>query len=252
MRGGSRLETSDWILPDWPAPASVHAVSTTRAGGVSRGPYASFNLGAHVDDDSRAVAENRLALRSELNLPVEPCWLKQVHGTRVVTLEDCAEVQDADGAVTRHSELACVIMTADCLPVLFCDRAGHAVAAAHAGWRGLAAGVLENTLAAMHTDPAEILAWLGPAIGPQVYEVGETVRAAFVAADRAADQAFEPHGAGKWLCDLYQLASRRLKVAGVTRIYGGGLCTYSDPQRFFSCRRDGQCGRMATLTWLQD
>lgn len=249
IRAGNPLEALDWIVPDWPAPANVRAVSTTRTGGVSRGAYASFNLGAHVGDDPRAVAENRLSLQSELGLSREPHWLTQVHGTRVVSLEDSTEVQEADGAVTHVPGRACAIMTADCLPVLFCDRAGNTVAAAHAGWRGLAAGVLENTLAAMRVPALEILAWLGPAIGPQAYEVGEEVRKAFVQIDRVADQAFEPHGDGKWLCDLYQLAGQRLRHAGVSQVYGGGLCTYSAPKRFFSYRRDGECGRMATLIW---
>lgn len=248
---------NDWITPDWPAPDEVHAVSTTRNGGVSRGAYASFNLGAHVGDDPRAVAENRLALRSELNLPHEPFWLTQVHGTRVAAADAGRHGEpdggfaspEADAAVARAPGYGCVIMTADCLPVLFCDRAGSAVAAAHAGWRGLVAGVLENTLAAMQVPAEEILAWLGPAIGPQAYEVGDEVRAAFVRVDREADQAFEPHGEGKWLCDLYQLASQRLRRAGVTRVYGGGLCTYSAPDRFFSYRRAGTCGRMAALIW---
>lgn len=274
------MAASDWITPDWPAPDTVHAVSTTRNGGVSRGAYASFNLGAHVGDDPRAVAENRLALRSELGLPAEPHWLTQVHGASVVsmpelkgnplspagegrnlqspTVNSISTFPTADAAVTCLPGEVCVIMTADCLPVLFCDRAGKTVAAAHAGWRGLAAGVLENTIAAMQVQPEEFLAWLGPAIGPQAYEVGDEVRAAFVRVDREADQAFEPHGEGKWLCDLYQLASQRLRRAGITRIYGGGLCTWSDSERFFSYRRDGRrplevpgggCGRMATLIW---
>lgn len=242
----------DWIVPDWPAPANVHAVSTTRTGGVSRGAHASFNLGAHVGDDPRAVAENRLALRAELNLPQEPHWLTQVHGTHVVTLSDAPRSDlRGDAALSRVPGQACVIMTADCLPVLFCGRAGTTVAAAHAGWRGLAAGILENTIAAMGTPPGEIFAWLGPAIGPQAYEVGTEVHTAFVQSDHAADQAFEPCGPDKWLCDLYQLASQRLRRAGVSHIYGGGLCTYSDPERFFSYRRDGQCGRMATLIWRE-
>lgn len=245
---------SDWITPDWPAPHNVRAVSTTRNGGVSRGAYASFNLGMHVGDDPHAVAENRLALRDELNLAREPHWLSQVHGTHVAVfgsgLEGGSPAQEGDAAVTRGPGNACVIMTADCLPVLFCDRAGKTIAAAHAGWRGLAAGVLENTLAAMRLPAGEILAWLGPAIGPQAYEVGDAVRSAFVQVDSGADQAFEPQGEGKWLCDLYQLASQRLRRAGVTHIYGGGLCTWSDSRRFFSYRRDGQCGRMASLIWL--
>lgn len=250
---------ADWITPDWPAPANVRAVSTTRNGGVSCGRYASFNLGTHVGDDPRAVAENRLQLRAELGLSREPRWLAQVHGACVLTLEDAAGKQagggpgkspSADATVTRLPGQACVVMTADCLPVLLCDRAGKIVAAAHGGWRGLAAGILENTLAAMHLAPAEILAWFGPAIEPEAYEVGDEVRAAFIEDHAEADQAFEPRSAGKWLCDLYLIASQRLRRAGVRHIYGGGFCTYSDCERFFSYRRDGECGRMATLIWL--
>ncbi|MDE2069855.1 MAG: peptidoglycan editing factor PgeF [Gammaproteobacteria bacterium] len=252
---------TDWIAPDWPAPANVRAVSTTRNGGVSRGSYASFNLGAHVGDDPRAVAENRLQLRTELRLPREPHWLAQVHGASVTTLEDSVSQQaddgsgkspTGDGAVTRTPGQACVVMTADCLPVLLCDRTGKTVAAAHGGWRGLAAGILENTFAAMRVPPAEVLAWLGPAIGPEAYEVGDEVRAALIKDHAEADQAFEPWAAGKWLCDLYQIASQRLRRAGVTHIYGGGFCTYSDRERFFSYRRDGECGRMASLIWLEN
>lgn len=241
---------NDWIIPDWPAPANVRAVSTTRSGGVSKGVYASFNLGAHVSDDPRAVAENRLFLRSELNLSREPCWLTQVHGGRVAILNGSEVHESCDAAVTRTVNEACVIMTADCLPVLLCDRAGKAVAAAHCGWRSLAAGILENTVVAMPVPSKEILAWLGPAIGPDVYQVGDDVRAALTTEQPEADQAFEPQHAGKWLCDLYQIASKRLWHAGVAHIYGGGFCTYSDRERFFSYRRDGECGRMATLIWL--
>ena len=262
------LMANDWIIPDWPAPANVRAVSTTRSGGVSKGAYTSFNLGAHVGDDPRAVAENRLFLRSELNLPREPRWLKQIHGARITTI-GCSEYllsptgegargvetasfeTTADAEVTQSSSEACVIMTADCLPVLFCDRAGKIVAAAHCGWRSLAAGILEATVAAMHVLPAEILAWLGPAIGPDVYQVGDDVRAALTTAHPDAEQAFEPQQPGKWLCDLYLTASQRLRRAGVTHIYGGGFCTYSERERFFSYRRDGECGRMATLIWLE-
>ncbi|MGH8293267.1 MAG: peptidoglycan editing factor PgeF [Gammaproteobacteria bacterium] len=250
---------TDWITPDWRAPANVRALSTTRNSGVSRGPYASFNLGMHVGDDPRAVAENRLQLRAELNLPREPHWLAQAHGASVLALEDRVgnQVADAprnsptaDGAITRVPGLACVILTADCLPVLLCDRAGTIVAAAHGGWRGLAAGILENTLAAMHVPPAEVLAWLGPAIGPEAYEVGDEVHAALTKGHSEADQAFEPRAAGKWWCDLYLIASQRLRRMGVTHVYGGGFCTYSERERFFSYRRDGECGRMATLIWL--
>lgn len=250
---------ADWITPDWPAPASVRATSTTRGGGVSRGPYASFNLGMHVGDDPRAVAENRLQLRTELHLPREPRWLAQVHGASVLTLEEVAGKQaggapgtspTGDGAITRMPGQACVVMTADCLPMLFCDRAGKTIAAAHGGWRGLAAGILENTVAAMHTPAADILAWLGPAIGPEAYEVGDEVRAALTKDHPEADQAFEPRATGKWLCDLYLIASQRLRQAGVTHIYGGGFCTWSERERFFSYRRDGECGRMASVIWL--
>ncbi|MBU6508981.1 MAG: peptidoglycan editing factor PgeF [Gammaproteobacteria bacterium] len=242
---------ADWITPDWPAPATVRAVSTTRSGGVSKGAYASFNLGAHVGDDPRAVAENRLFLRSELNLSREPRWLKQVHGGRVVNLTGGEVREPCDAAVARSAGEICVIMTADCLPVLFCDRRGETVAAAHCGWRSLTAGILENTLAAMRVPSEEILAWLGPAIGPDVYQVGDDVRAALTAEQPEAEQAFEPQRPGRWLCDLCQLASQRLRRAGVTHIYGGGFCTYSDRERFFSYRRDGECGRMANLIWIE-
>ena len=250
---------NNWITPDWPAPASVRAVSTTRRDGVSKGVYASFNLGTHVGDDPRAVAENRLHLRSALNLSREPHWLKQVHGNRVVELngyeikepaDDPWKLPTGDAAITQTAGEVCAILIADCLPVLFCDRAGKTIAAAHAGWRGMAAGVLENIIAAMRTPPAEILAWLGPAIGPDVYQIGDEVRAAIIAGHPEAEQAFAQQQPGKWLCDLYLVASQRLRRTGVVHIYGGGFCTYSDRERFFSYRRDGECGRMASLIWL--
>lgn len=241
---------ADWITPDWPASDRVRAVSTTRRGGVSKGRYASFNLGAHVGDDPRAVAENRLCLRHQLNLACEPRWLKQRHGGHVVNLNGSEVREPCDAAVTHTANEICVIMTADCLPVLLCDLAGTMIAAAHCGWRSLAAGILENTLAAMHITPGDLLAWLGPAIGPSVYQVGDDVRAALTMAHPDAELAFEPQRPGKWLCDLYLIASQRLRYAGVTHIYGGGFCTYSERERFFSYRRDGECGRMATLIWL--
>lgn len=244
---------ADWVLPEWPAAARVRAVSTTRFGGVSKGAYASLNFGEHVGDDLAAVAENRRRLVSTLDLKQEPSWLRQVHGTRVARLSGEQEQEPADASVTSKPGLACAVMTADCLPVLFCDRAGIKVAAAHAGWRGLSAGVLEATIAAMNTDPAELMAWLGPAIGPESYEVGEAVRQAFVHLDADAAAAFAPGKVpGKWWCDLYALARRRLEAAGVTRVYGGGLCTYADRERFFSFRRDGECGRMATLIYIEE
>ena len=239
---------NDCIRPHWPAPQNVHALSTTRKGGVSAGPYAALNLGDHVGDDPQAVAANRASLQQELG-DVIPRWLKQVHGVRVAGDGESTR-EPADAAVTAKRGAACVIMTADCLPVIFCDRAGTRVAAAHAGWRGLAAGVLEATLQSMGTQ--DVLAWMGPAIGPRAYEVGADVREAFVGHSAEAAKAFLPGKAeGKWWCDIYRLARLRLEAAGVKHIYGGGLCTFTDRERFFSFRRDGECGRMATLIWLE-
>lgn len=244
---------ADWILPDWPAPAWVRAVSTTRFGGVSKGVYASLNFGQHVGDDPAAVTENRRRLVSSLGLEQEPGWLKQVHGTSVARLTGGPVLEPADAAMTTERGKACVIMTADCLPVLFCGRTGTQVAAAHAGWRGLSAGVLEATIAAMGASPAELLAWMGPAIGPESYEVGDEVRQAFMSREAGAAAAFTPGKvSGKWWCDLYELARRRLEAMGVSRIYGGGSCTYADRERFFSFRRDGECGRMATLIYMKE
>lgn len=238
-----------WIVPDWPAPANVRALSTTRAGGVGAAPFDSLNLGTHVGDDPAVVATNRARLRAVV--PAEPCWLNQVHGTAVVDLATYRGVPDADAAVSRLPGAVCVVMTADCLPVLLCDRAGTVVAAAHAGWRGLQGGVVEATVRAMGVPAAELIAWLGPAIGPDAFEVGEEVRAAFVADDPAAAEAFRPAGpAGKWLADLYLLASRRLAALGVASVHGGDACTFTDAGRFFSYRRDGRTGRMASLVWL--
>ena len=245
------VSSEHWLVPDWPAPPSVRCLSTTRHGGVSQGVYASLNLGDHVGDDPQAVAENRL--RVCRLAPGVPVWLEQVHGTAVVDA-GCCERQPpprADAAFAKSSGVACAVMTADCLPVLFCDRAGSVVAAAHAGWRGLLAGVLEQTVAAMDVPRGEVLAWLGPAIGPAAFEVGEEVRAAFVEADPLAASAFHRAEAGKYFADLYALARQRLAGQGVARIYGGDLCTFTDTDHFFSYRRDGQTGRMASLIWLE-
>ncbi len=238
----------DLLLPDWPAPPGVRAVMTLRTGGVSGGPYASLNLGDHVGDEPEAVAENRRLLREALALPAEPLWLEQVHGTGVARF-DGPDRPQADAAVALAPGQVCAVMVADCLPVLLADRHGACVAAAHAGWRGLAAGVLEATVAAMPADPSQLVAWLGPAIGPDAFEVGPEVRAAFIAADAAAADAFRPGTGDRWLADVYQLARQRLARAGVTEVHGGGLCTVSDPARFFSYRRDGVTGRMAALVW---
>lgn len=243
---------TDWIEPNWAAPLAVRAVFTTRAGGVSRGPYSSMNLGAHVGDDPQSVDVNRHRLRAALELPAGPCWLNQVHGARVVAaVAGSGTPVEADAAVTDASGVVCAVMTADCLPVLFCDRAGERVAAAHAGWRGLGAGVLETTVASMRVAEGEILAWLGPAIGPGNFEVGEEVVRVFVDADPASETAFRAVCGVRWKADIYALARRRLRRAGVREVYGGGWCTFSDPVRFFSYRRDGTTGRMAALIWLQ-
>lgn len=240
---------ADWIRPDWPAPARVRALSTTRCGGVGGQPYDSLNLGTHVGDLPASVAANRAILRGVL--PGEPYWLNQVHGTRVVDAACPDGVPDADASVSRRPGAVCVVMTADCLPVLLCDRAGSVVGAAHAGWRGLQGGVVEATVAAMQVPPSDIIAWLGPAIGPTAFEVGDEVRAAFVDAEPGAAAAFRPGvQSGKWLADIYLLARLRLQSLGVSGVFGGDLCTVTDRQRFFSYRRDGVTGRMASLVWL--
>ncbi len=235
------------IQPDWPVPPNVRSLMTTRQGGVSGAPWASFNLGDHVGDDPAHVAANRARLREQL--PAEPGWLKQVHSARVVELGRDVN-PEADASFTREAGQVCAVLTADCLPVLFCDRAGSVVAAAHAGWRGLARGVLEATVAAMAAEPRQILAWMGAAIGPQAFEVGDEVREAFIGCHAEAAAAFVPQAPGKWLADIYQLARIRLACAGVRAVYGGGRCTYSEAESFYSYRRDGVTGRMASLIWL--
>lgn len=237
-----------FLIPDWPAPARVRALQTTRIGGVSAAPWNTLNLGGHVGDDPASLAANRSLLSP--HLPAQPVWLQQVHGTAVVDAAVSEDDVEADAAFASAPGAVCAVMTADCLPVLFCDRAGSVVAAAHAGWRGLAAGVLEATIAAMNVPPHELLAWLGPAIGPENFEVGDEVLAAFVADDPAARDAFKAKLPGKWLADIYHLARLRLQRAGVAEISGGGFCTVADDERFFSYRRDRVTGRMATLIWL--
>lgn len=238
----------DIMRPEWPAPPSVHACTTTRRGGVSEPPFDSLNLGGNTEDSPAAVADNRRRLRQSLALPAEPGWLQQVHGADVVRAE--AGPARADAVWTAQPGAVCAVLTADCLPVLLADDQGRAVGAAHAGWRGLAGGVVEATVAAMALPPQGLLAWLGPAIGPAVFEVGEEVRQAFLDQDAGAQVCFRPSPQGRWLADLYELARRRLRRLGVERIYGGGFCTYQDAERFYSYRRDGRTGRMASLIWL--
>lgn len=244
------LSATEWLHADWEAPPRVRTLVTTRAGGVSPAPFDSMNLGDHVGDAPEHVAQNRALLRARL--PAEPAWLTQVHGTRVLNAADVRNAPEADASVAGAAGVVCAVMTADCLPVLFCDRAGTRVAAAHAGWRGLCAGVLEATVAAMHRSAGEVLAWMGPAIGPDAFEVGAEVRAAFMAHDPASDAAFTPIGEGQYLADLYRLARQRLEALGIRAISGGEHCTVIDRARFFSYRRDGRTGRMASLIWLED
>ena len=241
---------SDIVQPGWPASANVHAFTTTRNGpGVSQLPYYRFNLGARCGDDADAVRRNRAALRVHYGLPCEPLWLHQVHGIDVVR-DDCRRDEPmADASVTAETGAVLAVLTADCLPVLFCDTAGTEVAAAHAGWRGLAAGVLEETVAAMRSPAGELMAWLGPAAGPARYEIGEEVRQAFLRHDAGAESAFTPTRPGHYLIDMPAIARRRLAAVGVSRVYGGELCTLADI-RFYSHRREQRTGRMASLIWL--
>ncbi|ENO90188.1 hypothetical protein C666_02980 [Thauera linaloolentis 47Lol = DSM 12138] len=238
------------LRPDWTTPANVRALLTTRAGGCSLAPYDGFNLAKHVGDVPAAVARNRAMLR-EL-LPAEPVWLSQVHGCAVADAAVADGVLVADAVVAREPGRVCVVMTADCLPVLLCDDDGSVVAAAHAGWRGLAGGVLEATIERMAVAPGRLRAWLGPAIGPDCFEVGDEVREVFVSRDPEAADAFVAAPAqGKWMADLFALARRRLKAAGVGHVEGGGVCTVRDPERFYSYRRDGRTGRFASIVWLE-
>ncbi len=244
-----------FIEPDWPVPNTIFALSTTRSGGHSRPPWADFNLGQHVGDEPTAVLANRALLQARLpRRSAEPNWLQQVHGNRVVRAEAAESDPVADACWTDRKGAVCAVLTGDCLPVLFCSRLGDRVAAVHAGWRGLLGGVLEAAIAAMGIDPAHLLAWLGPAIGPGAFEVGPEVRSAYLADAASVTQAateacfvesvLRP---GYYFADLFQLARIRLVACGLTEVHGGGICTFSDPDRFFSYRRDGQTGRMATL-----
>jgi YfiH family protein len=254
LRHALALAGLDWIVPDWPVHRRVGAVSTTRNGGVSVGARTSLNLGRSVGDDARAVEENRR--RIARLLPAAPVWLHQTHGIAVATLSAATAngpAPLADAAVTREPGIVCTVTTADCLPVLFADSRGSAVGIAHAGWRGLSLGVLEATVSAMSelgSHAGDLAAWLGPAIGPSRFEVGDDVRDRFCDGDRDAHGAFAPHAPGKWLADLYALARMRLSRAGVRRVSGGGFCTHADAARFFSYRRERDTGRMATAIWL--
>lgn len=247
----TELRAPGFIRPHWPAPANVRALVTTRTGGYSTGPYASFNLAAHTEDNPVAVHRNRELLQQHFILPVEPVWLQQVHSNRIIEAQSAATGAEADASWSRTSGNVCVVMTADCLPLLICNQDGSEVAAAHAGWRGLHAGIITNTVSVLESDPAELMVWLGPAIGPQAFEVGEEVRQAFSDNNSENASAFYQTDKRHWLCDIYQLARIELTGLGITSVFGGNECTYSDKLRFYSYRRDGVTGRMASLIWLE-
>ncbi len=240
---------TSFIVPDWPAPPGVRALATTRRAGVSGAPWDSFNLGDHVGDEPQAVAANRALLRREL--PAEPLWLTQVHGTRCVDAATALPRIEADASFARQRGVVCAVLTADCLPVLLCDDQARVVAIAHAGWRGLAAGVIEATVGAMAEPGERLMAWLGPAIGPQAFEVGGEVREQFIAQDPQAAGAFVATDQGKWLCDIQRLARQRLDALGIRRVASANSCTLGDAEAFFSYRRVGVTGRMASLIWLE-
>jgi len=241
--------TKHWLTPDWPVPANIRAATTLRTGGVSYGAYASLNPAMHVGDDVDLVKKNRQLIKELLDLPGEPVWLEQIHSNRAVPAVKTESLQQADASYTAEAGVVCAVMTADCLPLLVCAADGSQVAAIHAGWRGLLAGVVANTLSAMQDN--ELLVWLGPAIGPDCFEVGVEVRDAFVQKSAAFMTAFKQQSNGKWLADIYQLARIDLATLGIDKIYGGGFCTVTEQERFYSYRRDKQTGRMATLIWRE-
>jgi YfiH family protein len=241
-----------FITPEWPAPANVHALTTLRTGGYSSGPYTGFNLATHTGDDAATVRCNRALLREHFSLPAEPIWLQQVHSNRIIAADPDKVGNEADGSWTDRAGRVCVVMTADCLPVLICNQQGSKVAAAHAGWRGLHAGVVTNAIRKLESDPAELMVWLGPAIGPRAFEVGAEVFRALTDRNAENTSAFRRTGDQHWLCDLYQLARIELFNQGLTSVFGGNECTFTDEQRFYSYRRDGDTGRMASLIWLAE
>ncbi|MEX0976810.1 MAG: peptidoglycan editing factor PgeF [Woeseia sp.] len=238
-----------WLEADWPAPPGVVAGTTLRQGGFSRGPYESLNLATHVGDDLQLVARNHHVFRNTCQLPSEPLWLAQVHGTTVLDAASAPSAPEGDAMQTDLPDVVCAVLTADCLPVVFASRSGRSVAVAHAGWRGLADGILESTVAAMTCEAQDLQVWLGPAISQSAFEVGAEVRERFVTQDSDAAMHFRPNSRGRWQADLYGLARRRLQHCGVTDLYGGRRCTFGEPQAFFSYRRDGACGRMATFVF---
>ena len=242
--------TVNWLQADWPAPDFIKAGTTLRQGGVSKGDYASFNLATHVGDELAAVEENRAILTRNLNIPDAPQWLEQIHSTKAVLLPNGETIPKADASYTSKENVVCAVMTADCLPLLVTNKQGSCVASIHAGWRGLCDGIIETTIKKLPVDPESLLVWLGPAIGADVYEVGEEVYDAFIKTEVEAKQAFISVSEGHWLFDIYQLARLRLNKTGVKQIYGGDRCTLSEEQQFYSYRRDDVTGRMASMIWI--
>jgi YfiH family protein len=250
-----------WLVPNWPAPANIHAATTLRTGGVSQGSYSSLNPACHVGDDADRVRQNRQIIREMLDLPAEPVWLNQIHSNRAVKAVKTASLQQADASYADESGVVCAVMTADCLPLLLCATDGSQVAAIHAGWRGLLSGIISNTVMAMQIPPSppftkggiggDLLVWLGPAIGPDCFEVGAEVRDAFLEKSAAFISAFKKQSNGKWLADIYQLARVDLAALSIVKVYGGTNCTVTEYERFYSYRRDTQTGRMATLIWRE-
>jgi len=241
----------NYLIPNWPAPKNIHAYTTTRGGGVSQPPYNSFNLSTNVGDEISAVTANRTRLRQDLKLPNEPFWLNQAHTNNVITAKSQSDFPSADAAYTTQSNIVCVTLTADCLPILLCSKQGNLVAAIHAGWRGIVNGVIEATIKALPVAPQELIAWFGPAIGPTVFEVEEEVKEKFVATDPKAQQAFTSIVPNKYLLNLYLIGRQRLNNCEVSAIYGGEFCTYSAPEKFFSFRRHATTGRLASLIWRE-
>ncbi len=240
-----------WIAADWPAPAHVHAGVTTRTGGASIGTYQGFNLATHVGDQAESVSANRKYLVNSLHLPAEPAWLTQVHGSHIITLSDSPADTLADGSYTRANNQVCAVLTADCLPLLLCDVDGREIAAVHVGWRGYCAGIIDSALSAFAARGKNLLAWMGPCISAACYEVGDEVRQACLAAHGiAAAFTAADHRSGHWQADLGLLVKHSLNAGGVTRIYESGLCTFSNPEQFYSYRRDGNTGRIASLIWM--
>jgi YfiH family protein len=246
------MTTSDFIFPHWPAPSNIKAISTTRYGGISLSPYEHLNLGDHVGDEPHVVEQNRQHLVQSAKLPEQPRWLEQVHGTTVVNSQHWHKNTQADAIFSQHTGHVCTVMTADCLPILVCNQQGDTIAAIHAGWRGLAAGIIEKTLQKFSCDTSEIMVWLGPAIGPTQFEIGPEVYELFIANDPNDKEAFKIKDPQHYLADIYLLARQRLEQYNVHHIYGGDFCTVSEKERFFSYRRDGITGRMASIIWISD